>query len=121
MSTLLVLSFLMQGLLSQPAVAAEQFSFNACIDLVKQNNADLQAAEANLKAIEYQEKAAYGNFLPEVTANLGYTRGNTNYNTDFSTTQNVGSFTTSSTRNYSATLSGSWNLFSGLSDKGTLL
>lgn len=118
MNPVFFLLITLQTFLSQSAFAADVFSFDACVDLVRKNNADLQAAEANLQSVEYQESASYSNFLPQVSANLGYTRGNQTTNTDFSTTNNVGSFSTSNTRNYSATLSGSWNLFAGLQDAG---
>jgi outer membrane protein len=116
----LILHGLLLGAFFQWGVAsanAEVYSWAQCIDLVSKNNADLQTAEANLKATEEQEGVSRAGFLPQVSANLAYTKGNTTTNIDFSQTNNVGSFSANS-NNYTANLSGSWNLFSGFQNLG---
>jgi len=100
------------------AHAAPVYSWSDCVDLAKKNNAVLRAAEADLRSTQSQEGVSRSGFLPEVSANLSYTRGNTSVNLSGSDPNNFSSSNNSG--RYSATLSGSWNLFSGFQDQGRL-
>lgn len=89
-------------------MAGETISWQACVELAAKNNADLGAAEANLRSLEYQEGGARSGFFPQASANLGYSRGNTT----------SGTSSGSLSESYSANLSATQNLFAGFQDRG---
>lgn len=56
------------------ASAAEVISFSQSIELLKQNNGELRAAELNLEAARFNQKSLYGGFLPQVSGSINYSR-----------------------------------------------
>jgi outer membrane protein len=87
------------------SATAEVVTWDGSVAEAAKNNAELRSYQESLKAAEYQSKAAFGAFLPQVSGNLGYGRGNSGGSTENS---------------YSATLGGSQNLFSGFLDRARL-
>ncbi len=90
------------ALLSPLTALSGTYNFAQCIELIKQNNAQLRSAEENLKSARYDKNAGYSNYLPKVNASLGYSK------TDVED-QSVD-------EGYTAALNGTLNLFNGLSD-----
>lgn len=92
MKRLLIVSFL---LFTFPAGAQPAYTFQQCLELVRQNNSELISAEQNLQAARSQQRALYGNYLPQITANMGYTKSETDglesegYTASLNATQNV--------------------------------
>ncbi|WP_374001303.1 TolC family protein [Bdellovibrio bacteriovorus] len=84
---------------------AATYSFADCLEILKKNNAELISAEQNLQSVQSQMRALYGNYLPQISANLGYQKGETDM------LDNEG---------YSATLNATQNLFNGFSDSARI-
>ncbi|ASD64762.1 TolC family protein [Bdellovibrio bacteriovorus] len=84
-----------------PALAANVYTFADCLELVKKNNAELIAAEQSLESARYNLNASYSNYLPQISANLGYQKGETDQ---------------VESEGYSATLNATQNVFNGFSD-----
>ncbi len=97
------------GLISLPAGADQvaPLGFEESIALAAQNNADLQSAQANLRAAEFRSRGAYSGYLPQVSANASRTESST-------TTSTNG---TSSGVSNSAGVTATQNLFSGFQDR----
>ncbi len=95
---ILIFIFSLVVLVSQ---AEEVLTWNKAVDLAIQNNSDLQAAQANLRALKFTEKSLRSGYLPELSASLsGSQSGLLNEDTD-------------PNENYTASLNLSQNLFSG--------
>jgi len=107
-------------ILSVPLVTnlayAETFSWQKCIELTYKNNAELSGADANLKSSVYQKKAVRGDFMPKVSASLGFAEQKIERNT----TNFFNSNNNNNGQSYSASLDASVNLFSGLKDYSRL-
>ncbi len=84
---------------------ASALSFQECLRLLQENNAELKSAEWTLKSTEALESGAESGFYPSLSGNLSY--GQSKSTTDsFDTTSN----------GYSASINLSQNVFSGLND-----
>lgn len=87
--------FLSLVLLFSETSLGTPYTFADCIDILKKNNSELAAAEQSLEAAREQKNSFYWNFLPKVSANLGYQRGETDqlmkngYTASLMATQNV--------------------------------
>lgn len=98
-------------------------SLDQAIKIALQRNTTLKKAENNLNSSESGLKAAYGNFLPSLSANSGW---NWNRSEDNGGTINIGGAvipvpaSTTENRNYSASVNANWTLFDGLSNLSTL-
>lgn len=90
--------------------AKESVTWNDCLEVASKSNPDIQSAKSTLSSSEYKAKAAYSNFLPQVTGNVNYNSG------DFSAGSS-GSFSTSTS---SASVMASQNLFAGFHDKANI-
>lgn len=92
-------------------LAAEKITLDyaAALKSLAQNNRDLVAARKNLQTAQYNYRGAYAGFLPQLTAGMNYTQGNS------ATTAQLASQSTKYEL-YSASLGVSQNIFSGLSD-----
>jgi outer membrane protein TolC len=73
------------------------------------NNRDILAARKNMQTAQYNYRGAYSGFLPQLTAGVNYTQGNS-----ATTAQLAGQ--SSTYQLYSASLGVSQSIFSGLSD-----
>jgi len=93
----LILSILSLG----PVCAAATYSFSECLEIIKKNNGELQAAQESVQAAKDTLSASYSGFLPQVSANLSYNRGQTENN---------------NAEGYNANLSATETLFNGFSD-----
>ncbi len=87
---------------------AEDLTWGKVVEETAQNNADVQASREALRAAEYQYRAAFSGFFPQVSANYSYTHQNA---------PSVSSGTTSDQYS-SATVNATENLFSGFQDRG---
>ncbi|MFH1018104.1 MAG: TolC family protein [Pseudomonadota bacterium] len=102
------------ALLCPCSAVAEELSWESCVTEVSRNNADLEVSRQNLRAAEYQYRAAYSGFLPQVSGNYSYAHTNAS---GIGGVQGTGS----SSNNYaSATLDATENLFSGFQDRGKI-
>lgn len=92
-------------------LAAEKITLDyaAALKSLAQNNRDLVAARKNLQTAQYNYRGAYAGFLPQLTAGMNYTQGNS------ATTAQLASQSTKYEL-YSASLGVSQNIFSGLAD-----
>jgi outer membrane protein TolC len=96
--------------------AAEVFSWQKCIEMTYQNNAELSGADANIKSSQYQKKAVRADFLPKVSAGLSWAE----QKIERQTTNFFNSNNNNNGQSYAASLNGSLNLFSGLKDYSRL-
>jgi outer membrane protein TolC len=87
----------------------QQFDFATALQTLRQNNRDVLAARKNLQSAQFTYRAAYAGFMPQLTAGMNYTQGNS-----ATTAQLAGQSTTYEL--YSASLGVSQSIFSGLSD-----
>ncbi|MBS1962899.1 MAG: TolC family protein [Bdellovibrionales bacterium] len=110
-SELLTRLALVLAVISPFAAEARELDWAESVKLLLENNADLRSAEASFRATESLEGTARAGFLPAVTGTLSATRTGTGGGTDVSVPAG---------NQYSATLRGDQNLFSGFSDRGNL-
>ena len=103
--------------LLSPLAQARTLSWSDCVDLVSKNNPDLATARSNLESTHELLGGSYSGFLPSVNASV-----NANYNFPSSTTAGNSTVLVIPENNnkvlYSSSLLLSYNLFSGLKDKG---
>ncbi|AFY00381.1 TolC family protein [Bdellovibrio bacteriovorus] len=92
---------LLLTLSSAQALAANVYTFADCLELVKKNNAELVAAEQSMDSAKYNLNASYSNYLPQITANAGYQKSETNQ---------------VESEGYTATLNATQNVFNGFGD-----
>ena len=98
-------------------------TLNEAINIALQRNTTLQKATNNLQASQSNVKAAYGNFLPNISASGGWSW---NRSENKGGSFNIGGFvintpsSVSDTRNFSAGANWSLDLFDGLSNFATL-
>ena len=71
--------------------ASSSLSWDECVRLAAENNAELQSAEATLRSSRELSKAAWSGFLPQVSANVGFgdVDSTTSYTASISATQNL--------------------------------
>lgn len=101
---------------SQNAFSAENsrtYSWVQCVEIIRENNSELRAAEAELRAAKALEGSAAGGFYPNLSGTLSATKSN-------SVTRASGGFGnfSESREIYAAALSATQNLFAGLQDLG---
>lgn len=89
--------------LSSPA--DEKLNWSDVVRKVQENNEELKASEASLRASEFDLKGSYNNFFPQISAGANFTHGKG--------TTDLGSVEST---NYSTSLTATQNLFSGLAD-----
>ncbi|KHD87943.1 MAG: FusA/NodT family protein [Bdellovibrio sp. ArHS] len=92
-------------LLFMPSVYGASYSFQDCLNIVDKNNAELLAAKENLEAAKSLLSGTYGSFLPDITANLKYSRGQTDL---------------TSSEGYNANLTATENIFNGFADVASI-
>ncbi|GAB4432504.1 MAG: TolC family protein [Turneriella sp.] len=97
--------------LAATTVAAEplKLTFAEAVEQLARQNRDLLAARHNLETARLNYRGAYANFLPQVTAGMNYTQGNSATTAQLAGVNNTYEL-------YSASLGVSQNLFSGLAD-----
>lgn len=102
--------YLMLLALASP-LAAETVTldFKTAMQNVAQQNRDILVARKNMQTAQYNYRGAYAGFLPQVTAGVNYTQGNS-----ATTAQLAGQSATYQL--YSASLGVSQSVFSGLAD-----
>lgn len=71
----LVIFALVMGLISA-ADAEEPLTWEACVVEASQNNPDLAASRETVAKARSQYRGSYSNFLPQLSANAGYSRAN---------------------------------------------
>jgi outer membrane protein len=92
--------------------SARALSWSESLKLALENNTELKAAGDAFRSTEDQEGVARGGFLPTVSGSLTGTRSGTAGSLDYGTAPG---------NQFSATLKGGENLFSGLYDHGNLV
>lgn len=93
------------------ALAAERLSWEDCVQQAGKFNRSIQASEQQLQSSQYQSKAAYSGYLPQLSANLNFTRGNSY---SFTGTDNVPISTGTGDKSVStASLTLNQNIFAG--------
>lgn len=98
-STICALNLL---LLLSPTARGESLDWDICAREASEANADLATAREKLRAAEYQEKAAFAGFFPDLSGVLSYDRSEGGGNA------------------YALSLNASQNLFSGFRDRALL-
>ncbi len=97
-------------LIASPAFCAEApLSWQDCVELASRNSAALKASAATAEAQRLQQGAALNGFFPQISGNLGWNHSNS---------QSVITGTTLTSDAYTASLTGTQNLFSGFQDLG---
>lgn len=93
------------------ALAAEQttLDFNTALKNLSANNRDILVARKNMQTAQYNYRGAYAGFLPQLTAGMNYTSGNSATTAQLASQSNRYEL-------YSASLGVSQSVFSGLSD-----
>lgn len=91
------------------SAAPLQLDYVTALKNLAQNNRELIAARKNVQTAQYNYRAAYAGFLPQVTAGMNYTQGNSATTAQLAAVSNKYEL-------YSASLGVSQNIFSGLSD-----
>ena len=66
--------FIWLACLTFPMVAQEALSLDSCRALAISNNKELLISQEKIKAAHYQKKAAFTNYLPNISASGGYMR-----------------------------------------------
>jgi outer membrane protein TolC len=94
------------------AEAPGVLTWSDAVASMRENNADLRAAEASLRSTRELEGVARSGFLPEVTGTLNYSRGDDVNAATRPVDEHDGV--------YSGTLNASQNLFAGFQDVGKL-
>ncbi len=106
-------------LLHSQLPAAQIITWSEAVQEASQKNPDIQSAQAKLKAAGYGIKAARSGLLPQVSGSMNYTYGSRSTILSETTGTTTTAFASdSSNRNstYTASLSATQNLFSGLQD-----
>jgi len=83
--------------------------YKSALKSVGESNVDLIAARKNLQTAEFNYRGAYSGFLPQLTAGMNYTQGNSATTAQLANQANTYQL-------YSASLGVSQSIFSGLSD-----
>lgn len=86
---------------------AEEASWKELVEAMHRDNAEVRAAANTLRASQFGQRAAYNNYLPQLAGTLGYSK------TD-------GPTVTALRDEYTASLSVSQNIFSGLKDQASV-
>lgn len=104
---LAVMTLLLGTLLSGPfqinRAEARPYTFKECVEILNRNNPDLIAAEENMRSQEHLTRGSYSGFFPTLNATVGWNR-----------TAPRGIYDP----RYSTAIQASYNLFSGLRDRG---
>lgn len=109
-SNFLFVTALISAGISTTAWGQEILSFNQCVDLVKQNNADVRAAQQTLQSSQYLIDSYRGSYLPQLSGTLSFSKTGPN---DVA----AGVFEATS---YAATLNVSENVFNGFADEAKI-
>ncbi|MBC7693162.1 MAG: TolC family protein [Methylotenera sp.] len=107
------------GARPDPVLSGPVLSWNGCVEEAQRNNSELRAAHESLRAAEASAKGSYGTYLPQISANLGFTHSNgatVTGGNGVGATVNSAGIVGQPVNNYSATISGSENIFNGLQD-----
>jgi len=105
---ILIVSVLL--LLPATAPASDAMSWSACVEETSANNPEVQSARSTLDSSISRAKGAYSGYLPKVSGDVNYNKGNLS-------TSSQG---TMATQTYSAAVTLQQNVFAGLRDKGTV-
>ncbi len=100
---ILLPGLLLSGLFQDNPAEARPYSFSECVDILYRHHPDLIAAESNLRSQENLTRGSYSGFFPTVNATAGWNRSTPRGLYD---------------PRYSTGLQVSYNLFSGLRDRG---
>ncbi|MGZ3722452.1 MAG: TolC family protein [Bdellovibrionales bacterium] len=112
------MKFAFSLLLFIPSVlnAAQTLSWPACVDMAVKKNSELLSSQRKLDSTADLEGVAKSGFFPTITGSLNYDRGNAV--TAGTPTSAVPGANSQSSNRYTATLSGSENIFNGMQDVG---
>lgn len=103
------------SIVAWPSAAETVFTWNKCIEMSVENNADLLSARANYKSLKELEGDPRAGFFPTVTANLGGTRSSLESEVS---ANGVNTTVENANTSYTANLTATQNVFSGFSDLG---
>ncbi|MDR9456338.1 MAG: TolC family protein [Salegentibacter sp.] len=91
------------------AQEGDKWTLQECVNYALENNISIQQSELNLEISEIERLDAIGNFLPNVNASA-----TNSWNTGLTQNVTTGILQTQTTRNFSAGVTASMNLFDGL-------
>lgn len=101
----------------------EALTWETCILMTARHNPDILSAAETLKSSGYQINSAYGGFFPQLTGSLNYNYSGTFTPAAITSPASAGGFVSpfigpiAANSVYSASLTGTQNLFSGFQDK----
>ncbi len=110
---------LMITILVVPSYAQKVLKLDDAVNIALQKNTTLQKNINNIKNYEAGLLAAYGSFLPSVSASGRWSWTRSDVESDFISSEGISSITTE-TRSYSAGVGADWVLFDGLANYGNL-
>lgn len=104
-----LLTLLLFFALFATAQEGDKWTLQECVNYALENNISIQQSELNLELSEIEKLDAIGNFLPNVNASA-----TNSWNTGLTQNVTTGILQTQTTRNFSAGVTASMNLFDGL-------
>ena len=104
-----LLTIFLFSVLLAAAQEGDKWTLQECVNYALENNISIKQSELNLELSEIEQLDAIGNFLPNINASA------TNaWNTGLTQNVTTGILQTQTTRNFSAGITASMNLFDGL-------
>lgn len=102
------------SLTAQPVTGKQTYSLRECLDLAGKNNPDIKIANSQVSVSSADVASAFGDFLPSLRFNAGYSR---QLNSESSGTMNIGNITIaipkSDPNSYNMNASASLYIFNG--------
>jgi outer membrane protein TolC len=111
----ILIVFCLSQLLFGEAAKAEILSWQKCVDLAAQQNADIRSSEQTVRSDRFLERGSYSGFFPQLTGSIAGSRVSSQ-GTVVSPVGNESISVTQDTEQYTASLSASQNLFTGFGD-----
>lgn len=97
--------FVLISILSAGASGSETLTFGQCLDLAKNNNAEILASEESLQSKKFQINSFRGSYFPQISGSLSYQQ-----------TGPANSVGVNTGTSYGASLNATQNLFAGFAD-----
>ncbi len=104
-----LLTIFLFSVLFATAQEDDKWTLQECVNYALENNISIKQSELNMEISEIEELDAIGNFLPNVNASA-----TNSWNTGLTQNVTTGILQTQTTRNFSAGVTASMNLFDGL-------
>lgn len=90
-------------------------TWSEALQLAIENNSDLKAAQGSLNEAVFQKRATFGNYLPQISIAMGYTKSESRSDSSLGSPATI-----LNSDSYNATLNFSENIFNGFGDQARL-